>query len=107
MWRWSGFPWALIAAASVMQLGWLIVAVVIRNLSELPRLTDLIIDDWKLWVWTGLLRPTTNPPSAVWLVIGLTVSCCGYLAAIVAAQRWPTRGVRQSTVGGAAVFAAT
>jgi len=111
MLRRGRLAWALIGSALVMQLGWLTVAVVVRNLSEVPGLTDLIIDQWKLWTWTELFRPKTHDPSAAWLVVGLTLTCCGYLAAIAAVQRWSgdtaARAVLICTVSGAIVFAVT
>src|SRR6185312_7574693 len=101
-------PWALVAAVGVMEVGWLVAAVGIRNLSEVGDLTDALVKGWlPVWSWIKLVRPETHDQSAAVLVAGLVLTCVGYLGAIGATARWRAPGILKWVVGACGVLSIT
>jgi alpha-1,6-mannosyltransferase len=104
----AGVPWALLGAVGLMEVGWLIAAIAIRNLSEVGDLTDALVKGWiPVWNWIKLVRPETHDTSAAVLFVGLLLTSVGYVAAIAAVMRWRVPGVLRWVVGACAIFGMT
>jgi hypothetical protein len=103
-------PWLLIAAALVMEAGWLMVGAASPRLTESDGFTTAMFAQLPpLWGWADVLRRASTPESITRGVFvgGLVVACLGFVMAIVVLARGRVRGAPRWIATGMVVFALT
>jgi hypothetical protein len=103
-------PWSLLAAAAVMELGWLLVGGASPRLTESDGFSAAMFAQLQpLWAWADALRHASTPESVAKLVFvgGLVLACVGYVAALVVLARWPMGSGTGWIVAGMLVFGLT